>query len=305
MGLLEHKPRLLYAVALGIAGTMLLASCSASTGDEIAGRDDSTELVEKNQAQWAMPLDEFVVASTELGNYAEQLLLGKCLTDEGYQWEVPWQNTDFKPPANFNSIGIKLFTVETAQEWGYRLAPPADQESARRWIEFTQFADSYIPDGSFEEKFMSCLQDVRDPDTMRDSEQLDYVMNLKIQATDVARADPAARRAVGEWKQCLEDQFSFEVPNIPQEMPTASLQERFSSSGSTLSSASADEISIAIADATCQESSGYQSARYAAEWDAEVELLEKNRDKLERIRTEAVTHREELLTVIAANAPAA
>ncbi|MBW9110160.1 hypothetical protein JNB61_10285 [Microbacterium ureisolvens] len=290
------------AAALSTVAALALTSCSASEGEDGAS-SEPTQLVQKNQQQWAMPLDEFAVASMELGNYAEQLLLGKCLNNKGYQWDVPWQNTDFKPPANFNRVGIKLFDVETAQQWGYGLAPPADEESSERWTEFTQFADAYHPDAKFEDEFLSCLQEVRDPDTMRDAEQLDYIMSLKIQATDVARSDPVAREAAKKWKQCVADQYSFDVPNVPQEMPPASLMEQFGLSGSARVVASAGEIDIAVADAKCQESSGYAAARYQAEWDAEVELLVENRDKLERIRAEALAHREELLTVVASNAP--
>lgn len=296
---LTRKSRRSFIVALTVAAAApLLASCGIG-GSSGA---DSPASAQENQQQWTMPLDEFAVASVELGNYAEQLLIGDCLAGKGYEWDVPWQNTDFPWPANFNKIGIKLFDVETAQKWGYGLAPPADQDSADRWAKFAQSVDSYNSDTTFQGVFMSCLQEVRDPDTMRDADQFDYIMGLKTQASDVIRTDPNVRQAVKEWKQCVADQYSFDVPDRPEEMPTA-LVEQLGLPSSSNAVATAKEIEIAVADAKCQESSGYAAATYRAQWDAETELVSENRDKLERIRTEALAHREELLTVIAANAP--
>jgi hypothetical protein len=301
MGLRRSDSRRVLVVALSIVA-LSLASCSAAKGNDGAS-SEPTQQVEENQQQWAMPLDEFAVPSTDLGNYAEQLLLGKCLSAKGYRWDVPWQNTDFKPPANFNRVGIKLFNADTARKWGYGLAPPADKDSSDRWTKFTQFADTYDPDASFKDEFLSCLKKVRDPETLRDADQLDYVMSLKIQATDVAKADPAVRKSARKWKRCISAQYSIDFPDIPQEMPTAALAEQFALSGSTRAVPSAEEIEVAVADANCQVSSGYAAARYKAEWAAETQLLEADRDKLERIRAEATAHRKELLTVVAANAP--
>ncbi|KHK97630.1 hypothetical protein LK09_10485 [Microbacterium mangrovi] len=247
-----------------------------------------------------MPLDEFIVDPTELGNYAEQLLMGKCLTKLGYQWDVPWQNIEFRSPANYNGIGLRLFDVEIAQKWGYHDAPKPDPESARRWEEFVDSTNSYESGPTFEKKFSSCLRKVRDPRSLQVSDQANYVMGLKSQAIDVANTKPAVRESLKGWRKCLADQYSFAVPAIPQDMPPKPLDKKFKSSGSV---ASAEEIELAVADAKCRDSSGWAAALYRAEWDAETTLVNENRDKLDRIRTEAVAFRKKMLAVVAANAP--
>ena len=288
------------ALAIALAGASILSGCSGPSGQ--VGVED---LAAKNQAQWVMPMDEFAVASPELGNYAEQLLVGKCLRGKGYEWDVPWQNTDFKWPDNYNEIGIKIFNVDTAKKWGYRIGSAADPDSSAKWTAFVQFADSYSPDSSFQGKFASCLQDVRDPDTMRDADQRDYVLGLKRQALEVADTQPAVREALASWTRCLLEEHNLVAAPSPDQMPTEAISASFSSKGSSTGAPSSEEIAAAVADATCRESSGYSAARYAAEWDAEVDLVSQNREKLDRIRDEAVVHRDELLTVVAENAPKA
>ena len=97
-----------------------------------------------------MPLDEFYVYPVELDNYAEQLLISKCLDRRGYEWPVPWQDTEYPQPENVNSIGFGLFTVELAERWGYSSAPPANKESTRLWREFVEVTDSYFPNAELD-----------------------------------------------------------------------------------------------------------------------------------------------------------
>lgn len=115
--------RLVGAATLALVISASLAGCSGSIAE-----DDSAT---KNQAAWKMPLDEFYVYSVELDNYAEQLLIAECLGDQGYDWPVPWQDTEYPQAEGFNSIGYRLFTPELAKKWGYGFAPPANEESTK------------------------------------------------------------------------------------------------------------------------------------------------------------------------------
>ncbi|MGO2746524.1 hypothetical protein [Microbacterium sp.] len=251
-----------------------------------------------------MPLDEFATYSSRLDNYAEQLLLGQCLNEHGYEWDVPWQDTDFVSPANFNHVDIRLFNVEIATQWGYQSAPSLDLDSLDAWHEFTAWANSYDPDADFVPVFEACRDGVRSPKSVENLDNLNYIMGLKIQAEDVTRADETVVSATKEWRTCLVEAEVGEIPMSFEDMPTAQMVERFRTAGAASSGGiSPEEIAVAAADAECRDSSGLSAARYDAQWNAEAELVEANRDKLERIRDDADEYNKEVLTTVAENAP--
>jgi len=304
---------LVACAALILAACGGLTSCTAFDGGENGpdGRDASRggnapAEGTKNRAQWAMPLDEFIAYSPHLGNYAEQLLLGKCLTAAGYQWPVPWRDPEFPPPWDMNRVLYRLFDRSIAERWGYHLSPERDERGAKAWLEFGELVNSRAPDPAFDAKFLECSDAVRDEDTTRDVDALNYVNGLAVQAGQVAEQDPAVRAGVSAWRECVTAKVTFAVPDSTWEMPPPPLDEQFGITGpNKTATASAEEIAVAIADADCRESSGLSEARYEAEWDHQLKLVAENRDTLDRIRAEALVHKEKLLTIVAENAPAA
>ncbi|MGS0562187.1 hypothetical protein [Microbacterium aurugineum] len=277
---------------------MSVVGCAATVDGE---RDAGV----KNQAEWTMPLDEFYVYSPDLDNYAENLRMAPCLESEGYEWPVPWQNTDFPQPADFNAIGFRLFTPEIAETWGYEFAPPADEESAMLWATFVEKADRHIPDAEFQIVFDRCLDDARaeDPDFMQTGEGINYLMGLAMQADQVVLQDPAVVEATAKWRACLAPQVDFTLPEDPRTgMPPMEAERVWKSEGGI---ASAAELRDAVADADCRESSGLTAITYERNWEEQQKLVAGNRDQLERIREEAVKRKVRLLTIVAENAPAA
>ncbi|UGS26232.1 hypothetical protein K8F61_16625 [Microbacterium resistens] len=264
----------------------------------------------KNQEQWAMPLDEFIVYSPELGNYAEQLLIGRCLQEAGRSWPVPWQNTDFPTRKDQNRVGNRIFNEFTAATWGYHYAPNADEVSVQLWWEFGDATDPAVADPAFMRDFDACSDKVRSTDIslnwLRDVDSWNYVNGLASQAADIVEQDDEVRRAVARWRECLSAQIDFAVPEDDRQMPTQEVSQRFGLTGPEASmTASAEEIAVAVADAECRTSSGLAELRYDREWEEQQKLLDANRDQLERIRAEAKAHHRVLLESIAANAPGA
>ncbi|MFS0910708.1 hypothetical protein AB3M89_02875 [Microbacterium sp. 179-I 3D2 NHS] len=252
-----------------------------------------------------MPLNEFYVYSPELDNYAEQLLISNCVESVGYEWPVPWQDTDYPQPLDFNSIGFRLFTVETAKRWGYDFAPPANEESARLWREFVEVTDSYFPNAELDQTLLDCTDEVRAVDTefMSNFDGVNYLFQLSRQANQVTLQDDAVVKATAAWRECLAPQVDFPLPDDPREgMPPTEAMKIWRSDGD---GASAAEIADAIADAECRESSGLSAAAYEKNWEEQQKLVAENRDKLERIRAEAVERKKMLLTIVAENAPEA
>lgn len=296
----SKRGRAFGAAALAVALSATVVGCSAPAVDDDAPAQD--------RATWKMPLDEFYVYSPELDNYAENLLIADCLTSQGYDWPVPWQDTDYTQPEDFNRIGLRIFTPEIAAKWGYHLAPPANEESANLWVEFVQVTDSYFPNPELDAALLSCRDGVRakDEDPFATTDGQNYLSGLAIQAEQVALQDDEVIAATKKWRECLQPQVEYTVPADPWSgMPSAGAMEKWGILSGQTPEASAEEIAAAVADADCRESSGLAEAKYQKSWDEQLKLVQENRDELERIRDAATERRETLLTIVAENTPPA
>lgn len=285
------------SVALALIVAVSVVGCAAAKTDENA--------TTKNQAMWAMPLDEFFVYSPQLDNYAEQLLIADCLTSKGYQWPVPWQDTEFSEPEDFNRFGTRLFTLDLANNYGYRFAPPAHEESATLWADFRATTDTYFPNAELETEFDKCSDSARadDPDFSSNFDGVNYLSELSAQADEVVKLDDEVVSATADWRACLEPQADFTLPRDPwTEMPPQSVSDNWTLVGGKVS---AEEIAVAVTDAQCRESSGLSALVYEKNWDEQKKLVDENRDELDRIRAEAIERKAELLTVVAENSPKA
>ena len=289
-------------LTLAVVVTVGAASCtptSLPTGERV-----------RNQALWTMPLDEFYVYSPELDNYAEQLQIAECVRAQGREWPVPWQNTDFPQAENVNPARLRLFTVDIAREWGYRLAPPADPESARLWEEFAATADALFPDAELDEIVLECTDEVRTVDVKFTAtfDGINYLSGLALQAEEIVLQDPAVIDATDRWRDCLEPLVSFSLRSVRDpwtEMPPNSAATAWGAAPDGTGTPSAEELAAAVADAECRDSSGLSDARYDKSWDEQQNLVHQNRDKLDRIREAAAERKAKLLTIVAENAPKA
>lgn len=252
-----------------------------------------------------MPLDEFKVFNPSLSNYAEQLLIANCLERQGYDWPVPWQDIEFPHSETINDTAMKIFNTDIAKLYGYHDAPPPNPDERLAWAEFTAFANDYAPDDQFPSRFAGCGGEAREDQTDLDADGLNYIAGLEIQARDQISSNEEVLAAALAWKSCLSQVVDDELPDDPwTQMPTPSMAEEFGIYGPTVTSEpTAEEVLVATADAECRVSSGYSTTRYEAEWSIQEELVKNNRDKLDRIRREAVAHATELKIIIAENAP--
>ncbi|MGN8552101.1 UNVERIFIED_CONTAM: hypothetical protein OHV15_05915 [Microbacterium sp. SLM126] len=288
------------AAALSVFALVGLVGCSA-------GEDGPKRAVSAAQARWEMPLAEFQVYPAELENYAEQLLIGECLTAAGYEWPVPWRDTEFPLPANINPSGRWLFDVAIAERWGYHAAPVPDPAEVREWEEFRAFASTYAPDAEFDATFTACADASRDPASAEYIDGWNWIVDLVTQANDEATNDETVEAAAEKWRDCLAPQVDFEVPDNPwSEMPPLAVANEFGLTGDLATAvASPEEIRVAVADARCRDESGATIALYEAEHDAQERLVTENRARLERLRTDTLAHKESLMAVVGEHAPAA
>ncbi|MFS0894421.1 hypothetical protein [Microbacterium sp. 179-I 3D3 NHS] len=297
----RRKPGGSFGLAgLGLLLAAIAVGCSAAAVEEDAGA--------KDRATWKMPLSEFHVYSVELDNYAEQLLIANCLTSQGHKWPVPWQDTEYPHPEDFNKLGVRLFNLQIAKKWGYHFARLENEESALLWSEFVSTTNAYFPNQELDDALQSCSDEVRsrDEDPFVNFDGQNYISELYTQAQKVVEQDEAVQNATQAWRECLAPQVDFTLPRDPwTEMPPSSVAQEWGAITGGTPEPSVEEIAAAVADAKCRESSDLAAITYEKNWEEQQKLVAENRDKLERIRAEAVERKKMLLTIVAENAPEA
>lgn len=262
--------------------------------------DSSPEGV-KNIALWTLPLDEFVPDFSNVDNYAEQLLLSSCLGKDHIDWPVPWQDVEEPTSPVFNPAGRRLFDLKIAEEYGFRtnLGP---SKSAQLWETFLTYQPS---EPGFQDAFDACLAGIRKEYPILDTEDTLFVTGLTAQIQGEAFLSPEVQQAADRWQSCMEPQGFGKLPD-PNEFPSIELQEELGSVPPLETvQPSARELEVAIAHATCLDSSGFPAVMYEMEWKMQELAIDRDRTKLDRIR-DAVRAREVAVReIIAANAPRA
>ena len=297
---------------LVVAGVAVsLVGCAGQAAAEI-------DLPAQDRARWVMPLDEFQSATMlDLPNYAENLLVADCLSQDGIEWPIPWQPTDeasyLEPPANLSTF--PALTVDLALESGYRadFTPGWSGNSPESFDALNAIATS-TP--GFEPLQRSCLDEARKQvPTIELSEATNRVWALMYEAQVVADRAPAVVEADAAWQKCMKDAGYIAVPASPlsddEWMPTEALLAELGipnrwqeGDGAPENALIPQEIDLAVDDATCRESSGWSEEMYQAIWDAQADVVSAHADELVRIRDGWQVDRESILAIIAAHAPA-
>ena len=301
------------------AGLMVITGCSPVPQSEVSsltdpgaawqgGQVESSAVPDspssgvKNIALWALPLDEFMPTVSNLDNYADQLLLASCLQAKSIAWPVPWQ--DIEEPASpvFNRVGYRLFNLEIANTYGFRtnLEPSL---SAQLWETFLTHKPT---EPGFDRAFDECLAGIREEHPLVNLDDTIFVTGLAGQIRDDAFQDPDVQEAASRWRSCMEPQGFGEIPQNPNEFPSPDLLKELGSVPPLASvEPSAREMEVAVAHASCLDSSGFSAAMYEKQWALQTTAIERERTKLDGIR-DAVRAREATVQeIIAANAPKA
>jgi len=256
------------AVLLGVLAifcTVTLVACTAPDNAKSVPSGDKAVPV-KSLAQWKLPLDEFRPKAERLDSYASNLLVGKCLVDKGHGWAVPWQDVSFPQSKNFNAVGHRLFTLQIAQQWGYHLAPVPDPASAEAWSKYGDFANSHVSELGADWEECTKFADSK-VDLAKNAADFNYVSSLQIQASDAAAQSSSVQAAIAKWQACLSSQVSFAVPDNPWiEMPPLAVGVQWGLIGPHKTPIpTEDELTAAVADAKCRETSGVSAAQYNGE----------------------------------------
>ena len=292
----------LIAVAIAVGALLGVTGCSGS-------KQQALELPQKNRAEWVMPLDDYIPQFWHMVDYAESLAVTSCMADAGYEWKVPWQDQNGGRRVTMNATQRKLFNPNLAHERGYHSAPN-DDPSFSAWRAFVE-QTSTISEAEHDTLY-SCTDSVHKKVLPEWPGSAQLPSTLEEGAYEAALQDPGVLKAARIWRQCMLPQGVSDLPASPDTMPSPSLRKQFGLDATTnddsdLNSPSVtpEEITLAVADASCRESSGWAAKLYNAEWDRDVATISENADALAGIRRQVVEYRKKVFAVIADHAPAA
>ena len=285
------------AILLVVAFTLLVSLSGCAIGKAI-----STPLPAKNIERWVNPLDSYVPMKSVASDYAEVLLNAKCMTAAGYDWQVPWRDLKGDNGPSWNSVDRRLFNVSLASKYGYHDGPPERSSTNPEWEAFAHKKISPAEDAAL----TRCIEHDRKRLPTLDGATANLAMGYIGAAIDNAIQDGGVLTAMKKWKACMTPVGIVDLPDSPLRMPTESIRTRFGidlSESASTGTASAEEITIAVADAACQDSSGFSKAFYNAEWDASVVLYKENADALAVAREAIEQHDAAVEAIIDANMP--
>lgn len=287
-GLIGSLTRIATFAGVGLS-VGALAACSGTSAGEA-----SFALPEKNESQWLLPLDEYQLPLVDAVEDAQQLIVRSCMAERGLPWDVVLNQTGSVQQESWNPVGRKLFSPYLAERYGYGNSPMLDQAQARMDAENSKrkvaAGNSQLVDECF----------VRSDAVLgvTDGSAYDLAQQLQNLASMDAEASTAVRDAAGAWRECMADIGLPDLPDIPEEMPPASIGNGDEGPAIDAPRRSGDELDVpadvrrlAIKDAECRESTEYTTTLYDAEWDAQVEAMGPRLDDLERFKQQAAEQR--------------
>lgn len=282
--------------ATTVAVFLTLAGCSVA-------RDESAKppIAEKDRDRYVMPLDAFADKERANTDYAENLFVSDCFADRGLSLPINRKTVKEDGNASWNAVSRLIFDVSTAKRFGYHQQVGEgglSEGEVRRLYEEPKFSEHE------QSEFLECLGKARQ--TLGTEEQIEqYATELAVDAYDATGADQQVKLAEKRWHACMVPLGISDLSPTPVGMPSDSLSAEFDLDGDILPTefASAKEIRIATRDAECQESSGYAKTIYDTEWAFQEKLVEKNADKLLRVKAQIDAKNARVHEYIAEHAP--
>jgi hypothetical protein len=270
-----------------VAVAALVASCGSGSNEQ------AVDLPAKNIDQWVMPLDAYAVGSATLFDYAENILVQPCMEEAGFAFDSPWVDLDADPPVTSTAAGRRIFDTEIAAQWGYHDAPSNQPNAA----ELAAANTEPLSDAA-QAQFLSCLDSAREQVPLP-SAQDQLAASLASAAWDATLADSSVLEAAERWRACMAPVGVSDLPDLPFDMPSASLSAEFGLDGDGVTtSPGARELEVAAADASCRESSGFRQTVYDLEWEKEASALQENADTLTRAQEHNDARRAAALKVV-------
>lgn len=260
-----------------IAVMLFLASCGDGADSSVG--DGSAH---KNRKRWVLPLDDYFGLNYAVSDYAEALLIKQCMTGRGFAYPTGRpQQMDPPPSPTENDTYRGLFDPQIAAQYGYGGPEVAAPESSLTEQERVALASE-----EGQSAFQECIDKARQELPLPPDRGL--VESLSVAAYNSAAETAEVRKAAQRWKQCMAPAGISDLPDDPIQMPTESLRAQWGESSQgedpTYRPPTAEEITVAVMDAECRESSGFSETLYNSEWRIQMNLLADNEDALQRLK---------------------
>lgn len=266
------------------------------------------KLSAKNQARWELPLDRYSAQIVDLPGIAVRVMVQACIEKRGWPWAVTTAEAGAKPGESWNDARQKLFSVALAEKYGYgnssELDLSAPQQAELRAVDKANREIDADADSDIDECFSRGQKAIG---LTPNAAPWDLANSLAVQAYNASLVTKPVLAATATWRKCMAGVGVPDLPRSPDLMPSPSMigSGRGVDEPWTKDVVDPEERRVAVADAKCQESSGYFDAAYTAEWDAEVKLLRENADELERYDKQMQAMNRKARKVIAHYAPSA
>jgi len=284
--------------ALGFLCALSLASCSSGdtneenvSGAESGGREtiapaaldevppdgsmSKDGLVKKDIKTGVLPTDPYRIVDVRIRDYAIDIAIDKCMKEEGLSYPVTVFDWNDPSAPQFNLPGISgLLTVEKAETYGYHYPP---NEYRKRLRESSTQRNELLQDPAWTSTHDACYEKVfsEEPFVGEDEVASDLAPNI-----DGVAELPELRDAAAKWTECMAPLGIADLPETP--MIADSVAQKFGlytpdeAEGMVADNVDSEEIEIAVADAKCRASSGYEQLQYDAYWNGAEEIIAKN-----------------------------
>lgn len=264
----------------------------------------SDELPQKDQQHWVLPTDVYnLVDVFHITSDAEIIHWLSCVRENGYP-DFPLWVKPFAPRSeSFSPSGNLLFNEDLAAKYGYHLAPDPSRIPGVNRPDRTELPENFTDlemrcniearaaiEGISPEEYQNKLREGPSPDASEAERNAYQQEREKAAQSDPVRLldrltidqnIPSLIQAAQRWRECI---APLGIPDLPERpwssrhsMP-GSLWERFNIE--TEDVASAEEISMAVADAQCRRESGWADALYEEEWRVREEFMQQHREAL-------------------------
>lgn len=241
--------------------------------------------VDRDSSKWAMPLDGYVAPAGTKTDYAENLAVQPCLRKAGIDDPPPWATVDGLQAASDADdtadranpspalATTRPLTAALAEARGYHgpSTAGANEDAMRAWgfDPDRQRAFAGLPDGVAEACWGQARKVLGDAPSGAEQTASELAQRSTYLAAVDARRDESVVTAAAGWRSCMTPSGVTDLPDGPEGMPSPSMRITGHDGDRTVlytSTVGKAEIAVAVRDVDCQDSSGYRTALYDAEW---------------------------------------
>ena len=297
----------LLAAPIAVAA-MVLSGCSTGGGSansqSTAGADVSAveatvspdNLVKKDQKHWALPTDAYVGTTNGLYVAVKETVVQDCMAKKGLSYEVyPYSAASGKSQVGTGS-GHMLFNEEIAAKYGYS-APPEDSIQPRLDIERKQDQNP----SSWKQERDACFAEADKADIIK---KLDTQGGLP--SSVVADVNPPGLdAAAAKWRSCMAPLGLTDLEKAPGGYPSSSFAQQIGATGNeedykdpSQHPVTDYELKVAVQDAKCRASSGYDTILYNAQWSASYNYVKKHLNQLTVLRQKSAKVKDESIAFL-------